>query len=63
MLSMIDKNKCSLGISSATNLILDYCLMCLITSLLKYLTFIDIVQDLSVIYMSERRILFVLINL
>ena len=52
----------ALWVCSATNPILDYCLMCLITSLLKYLTFIDIIQDLSVISMFERRVLFMLIN-
>ena len=62
MLSIYDINKCSLSMF-CYNSILDYCLMCLITSLLKYLTFIDIIQDLSVISMFERRVLFMLINL
>ena len=45
MLSIYDINKCSLGMFCYKNSILDYYLMFLITSLLKYLTFIDIIQD------------------
>ena len=37
-------------------------IMFLITSLLRYLAFIDIIQDLNVISMFERRVLFMLIN-
>ena len=37
-------------------------IMFLITSLVRYLEFIDIIQDLNVISMFERHILFMLIN-
>ena len=51
-----------LGVCSPPNLMLDYCLIYLTNSLLKYLVFMEIIQDPRVISMFEHRVLLMRIN-